>query len=93
MEAGCDFLTTQMFFDNDMLYSFLYRMQSKGRRGVHALVDGQRRVAVRLELVQSRLSRPPLYSVSGSPLLIAIAHFHGIMSGRPSPWPGLRPRS
>lgn len=30
VEAGCDFLTTQMFFDNDMLYSFLYRMQSKG---------------------------------------------------------------
>ena len=30
VEAGCDFLTTQMFFDNDMLYSFLYQMQSKG---------------------------------------------------------------
>lgn len=30
VEAGCGFLTTQMFFDNDMLYSFLYRMQSKG---------------------------------------------------------------
>lgn len=30
VEAGVDFLTTQMFFDNDMLYSFLYRMQSKG---------------------------------------------------------------
>ena len=30
VEAGCDFLTTQMFFDNDMLYSFLYRLQSKG---------------------------------------------------------------
>jgi methylenetetrahydrofolate reductase (NADPH) len=30
VDAGCDFLTTQMFFDNDMLYSFLYRMQSKG---------------------------------------------------------------
>jgi methylenetetrahydrofolate reductase (NADPH) len=32
VEAGCDFLTTQMFFDNDMLYSFLYRMHSKGIR-------------------------------------------------------------
>ncbi|GMO40246.1 MAG: methylenetetrahydrofolate reductase [NAD(P)H] [Treponemataceae bacterium] len=32
VDAGCDFLTTQMFFDNDMLYSFLYRMQSKGIR-------------------------------------------------------------
>ncbi len=30
VDAGLDFLTTQMFFDNDMLYSFLYRMQSKG---------------------------------------------------------------
>ncbi len=30
VEAGADFLTTQMFFDNDMLYSFLYRMQSAG---------------------------------------------------------------
>jgi methylenetetrahydrofolate reductase (NADPH) len=25
-----DFLTTQMFFDNDMLYNFLYRMRTKG---------------------------------------------------------------
>jgi methylenetetrahydrofolate reductase (NADPH) len=30
VDAGCEFLTTQMFFDNDMLYSFLYRMQAKG---------------------------------------------------------------
>ncbi|WP_407427037.1 methylenetetrahydrofolate reductase [NAD(P)H] [Treponema sp.] len=30
VEAGVDFLTTQMFFDNDMLYSFLYRLQSSG---------------------------------------------------------------
>ena len=28
VDAGVDFLTTQMFFDNDMLYSFLYRLQS-----------------------------------------------------------------
>ncbi len=28
--SGCDFLTTQMFFDNEMLYSFLYRLQSAG---------------------------------------------------------------
>ena len=25
VEAGCDFVTTQMFFDNHVLYSFLYR--------------------------------------------------------------------
>lgn len=30
VEAGTEFLTTQMFFDNDMLYSFLYRLQSAG---------------------------------------------------------------
>lgn len=30
VESGADFLTTQMFFDNDMLYSFLYRLQSAG---------------------------------------------------------------
>lgn len=30
VEAGCDFLTTQMFFDNNMLYRFLYRTLSKG---------------------------------------------------------------
>ncbi|MCQ2462154.1 MAG: methylenetetrahydrofolate reductase [NAD(P)H] [Clostridia bacterium] len=30
VEAGCEFLTTQMFFDNSILYSFLYRTQKKG---------------------------------------------------------------
>lgn len=30
VDAGVDFLTTQMFFDNNMLYSYLYRLQSKG---------------------------------------------------------------
>jgi len=30
VDAGTDFLTTQMFFDNDMLYSFLYRLESSG---------------------------------------------------------------
>jgi len=30
VEAGCDFLTTQMFFDNNILYRFLYRLLSKG---------------------------------------------------------------
>ncbi|MBO4319097.1 MAG: methylenetetrahydrofolate reductase [Treponema sp.] len=32
VDAGVDFLTTQMFFDNDMLYSYLYRLQSIGIR-------------------------------------------------------------
>lgn len=30
VDSGCGFLVTQMFFDNSALYSFLYRMQSKG---------------------------------------------------------------
>ena len=30
VEAGCDFLTTQMFFDNAILYSFLYRIREAG---------------------------------------------------------------
>jgi methylenetetrahydrofolate reductase (NADPH) len=30
VEAGCDFLTTQMFFDNSILYQFLYRIREKG---------------------------------------------------------------
>jgi methylenetetrahydrofolate reductase (NADPH) len=30
VDAGCDFLTTQMFFDNDIFYSFLSKTQSKG---------------------------------------------------------------
>ena len=30
VDAGCDFLTTQMFFDNNVLYNFLYRVLSKG---------------------------------------------------------------
>ncbi len=28
--AGCEFLTTQMFFDNSTLYQFLYRIREKG---------------------------------------------------------------
>lgn len=32
VEAGCDYLTTQMFFDNDILYNFLWKA---GRVGVH----------------------------------------------------------
>jgi methylenetetrahydrofolate reductase (NADPH) len=30
VDAGCDFLTTQMFFDNNTLYNFLYRIRDKG---------------------------------------------------------------
>lgn len=30
VDAGCDFITTQMFFDNGILYNFLYRIREKG---------------------------------------------------------------
>lgn len=30
VESGCDFLTTQMFFDNNILYNFLYRIREQG---------------------------------------------------------------
>ena len=30
VEAGCDFLTTQMFFDNNLLYNFLYKIREVG---------------------------------------------------------------
>lgn len=30
VEAGCDFLTTQMFFDNNVYYNFLYRVLAVG---------------------------------------------------------------
>ena len=32
VEAGCDFLTTQMFFDNALLYQFLYKLREEGVR-------------------------------------------------------------
>lgn len=30
VDAGCEFLTTQMFFDNNIFYNFLYRIREKG---------------------------------------------------------------
>ncbi|MBO5526070.1 MAG: methylenetetrahydrofolate reductase [NAD(P)H] [Clostridia bacterium] len=30
VDAGCDFLVTQMFFDNDIFYNFMYRAQRAG---------------------------------------------------------------
>ncbi|MGI6117936.1 MAG: methylenetetrahydrofolate reductase [NAD(P)H] [Bilifractor sp.] len=30
VDAGCDFLTTQMFFDNSVLYNYLYRIREAG---------------------------------------------------------------
>lgn len=30
VDAGCDFLTTQMFFDNNLLYNFLFKIREAG---------------------------------------------------------------
>lgn len=30
VDSGCDFLTTQMFFDNNVMYNFLYRAREAG---------------------------------------------------------------
>ena len=30
VDAGCEFLTTQMFFDNNLLYNFIYRARNAG---------------------------------------------------------------
>ncbi len=30
VESGCDFLTTQMFFDNDILYSYIDKLRKRG---------------------------------------------------------------
>ena len=30
VDAGCEFLTTQMFFDNNIYYNFLYRLRERG---------------------------------------------------------------
>lgn len=30
IDAGCEFLTTQMFFDNNIFFNFLYRIREKG---------------------------------------------------------------
>ena len=30
VESGCEFLTTQMFFDNNILYSYMFRLLKNG---------------------------------------------------------------
>ena len=30
VDAGCEFLTTQMFFDNNLMYNFLYKVRNAG---------------------------------------------------------------
>jgi len=45
-DCGCEFLTTQMFFDNNILYNFLYRMLHNGIdipvvAGIMPVTDGR----------------------------------------------------
>jgi len=45
-DCGCEFLTTQMFFDNNILYSFLYKMLNNGIdipviAGIMPVIDGR----------------------------------------------------
>lgn len=35
VDAGCSFLTTQMFFDNNLFYNFLYKIREAGHRRPH----------------------------------------------------------
>ncbi len=63
VEAGADFLTTQMFFDNNMLYNFLYRIREAGIRvpvlpGIMPITN-QRQVARSVALSGSTI--PPRF--------------------------------
>ena len=63
VENGCSFLTTQMFFDNSVLYSFLYRLSEKNINvpviaGVMPVTNGKQ-IARSCEL--SGTSLPPRF--------------------------------
>ena len=60
-DAGLDFLTTQMFFDNNLLYNFLYKIRQAGIMqpvlpGIMPITDG-RQVKRALELSGSFMPR------------------------------------
>ncbi len=64
VDAGADFLTTQMFFDNAVLYQFLYRALQKGiavpvSAGIMPVVNARQ---VRRIVSLSRASLPPRFS-------------------------------
>ena len=75
VEAGCDFLTTQMFFDNNVYYNFLYRVLAVGIQvpvipGIMPVINA-RQVKRSAEL--SGTSLPPRFKAiadkfSGDPL-------------------------
>ena len=41
VDAGCEFLTTQMFFDNNIFFNFLYRVPEKFQKIVHRYGDNK----------------------------------------------------
>jgi methylenetetrahydrofolate reductase (NADPH) len=57
VDAGCEFLTTQMFFDNNLLYNFLYKIRESGITvpvipGIMPITNGNQ-VARAIELSRS----------------------------------------
>ena len=63
VEAGCDFLTTQMFFDNNVYYNFLYRVLAVGIQvpvipGIMPVINARQ---VKRSAVLSGTSLPPRF--------------------------------
>lgn len=60
VESGCDFLTTQMFFDNGVLYSFLYRILARNIElpVIAGVMPGDERPPDRPDLPSVRTSLP-----------------------------------
>ena len=46
VEAGCDFVTTQMFFDNSILYSYLYRIRENICKNTAQLLPHKRSAGI-----------------------------------------------
>ncbi len=60
VDCGVDFLTTQMFFDNNILYNFLYRSREQGITvpvlpGIMPITNAAQMKRI-LELVRNRAS-------------------------------------
>lgn len=63
VEAGCDFLTTQMFFDNNVFYNFLYRILTAGIHvpvipGIMPIINGKQ---IKRSCELSGASMPPAF--------------------------------
>jgi len=59
IEAGCDFLVTQMFFDNAMFYNFMYRLLAKG---IHVPVVAGIMPVTNLKQIEK------IFTLSGTPV-------------------------